>query len=665
MAAALVWISSLAPSARGIEPEPPAPWHDLQPRLDASWAERPTCRGVTVERLAPSRGLLQILTTDPDLVVNVAEGGRAGLCQVADRFTVFAGHGATEEHTPCVEAACTILSGDERIAAALAEELATSERWPEPPPPRVAPAPAPPPSDPVQGVILLVWCLAALLVPLGLTALGGGLTGRMAWWMWGLAAGAIALRAALALRLGVRPDELLDWGQPDLWGDLAGVEALMNPPLYRVVTAPIAWFVDGDPLLSRLGPVAFGGIATLIAARLGHALSGWRGGLAAGLVVALHPLLASAGAFHRPYALLVPWTLLAAAAVERALAGTRPIDRLLAAAVAGGLPLIHYFGVGPLAGLLVWVLADARSGPRREWLRAATLLLVLVAPLLPLMWWGGMEKGADPTGYAGAEHAWQLIQTAPAAIAGFVMPPLEAPAYAAYGSGLGTDAALAAVLLLALVATAGPAARRSGLSIFALAAAVPLSAAFVLTGIRDFQLVAVAASVSLLAAGAAGHRWGRAAVVVLVVVAALCLVRDWPDAEESRFAPAITWVEQQEAAWPVHVWPYPVVHEIAYHAGGSRAAVDGAAADGAAADGAAAADADEPVLPLSRCSATGVRAALAGGTHVRLLIMDDSCTEPLIEDGDVMCEPIRAPDGALALDCALALDGAPTSPEDG
>jgi len=210
----------------------------------------------------------------------------------------------------------------------------------------------------------------------------------------------LVMGMALALpRLGSQSlwlDESYTWWFTRLdWGDLlraARIDAV-NPPFYYLSVKAISSFrlgiTQGDPLSEaalRFPSVLaqLGGIAAAVF--LGWQLTGWVGGLAAGLLWAAHPLTLWAARDARPYAL--------SAALAAAVVGTffyqRRSNSTAALIVAGtGLAiglLTHYFFFVLAATLVLLAGADLRRSPTffRQW---TVVTLLALTPLAVWLIW--------------------------------------------------------------------------------------------------------------------------------------------------------------------------------------------------------------------------------------------------------------------------------------
>lgn len=639
----------------------PAPAEEVAAALTEAWAGDVACRGLEVRQAIATHDRLRLTTSEPRLTLRAVPGDRPSYCQ-GGGLSVFFDRGAPPGMDACVDALCRALAADgpraARLVAALAaapraHEVATELALPPPPPPPATPGPL--------AWLVLVACAAAVLVPLGLWLTAPRRADRApafdrAWWLrvGALAMAGMAARGLWAATHALHSDELVYWGLTDLAADLAGPEAAMNPPLFRLLSWPLTAVSGGDPAVGRWLSVALGTLAIVAVAATARAGAGRRAGVIAAALVAVHPQLVFAGAWYRTYGVLVLASALAFLAIEVALRrdATRR-DRLIAGALVGALPLAHFFGAAVALGLVVSVLLDPRRGPLRRWLPSGAMAAALAAPLAPLVLAGGATKAAVSSGLVGVEHAGRLVASALATTVGAARAPLEGSAYLDQGA-LYLVAIVAAAGALAMAIRLGGRARR-GLS-FALVASLvlPACAALWVPGVREIQLVGAIVPAALLGAYALDGlalRWAALGLAAVGAVHATVLVSEPPATARTEAAAAAAWIGSHPERQPVVGWPHALFFELGYELGLERGTID-LGVQGA----------DQTLRLLPSCDPGGVRYVLGDSVDVTLVV-GASCGGERLSDGDTHCEPTAVEgDGASGFEvfvCSARGGGGP------
>lgn len=194
---------------------------------------------------------------------------------------------------------------------------------------------------------------------------------------------------AVRLPLGVTSDEVGNvLPDPSLWGVLSDPEGGVNPPLLRVwmnVLFEPAWAVDAGRGLALVGSTL---AVPWVAAVVARTTRSWGLGLAAGLVVAVHPWAVAYGALARAYGPLSAAIGLHLWGLVRWSDGEKRSDAILAAAGAVWTVQQHFLGLGILLGTASWLVGSPRD---RRLLWGHGLAVLSVAPWL----WMGLTDASE------------------------------------------------------------------------------------------------------------------------------------------------------------------------------------------------------------------------------------------------------------------------------
>ena len=271
----------------------------------------------------------------------------------------------------------------------------------------------------------------------------------------------------------------------------------VNPPLYYILTWILAGvFGTSEAALRMLSGLAQG-TAIVGLYLLGRQLAGWRAGLAAAALWALHPMALSYARDARPYALA---GALSAFLVWVFLRLKQQVSRseLIAATglMAAGM-ITHYFFFVLVAALLLLAALDIRREPRffRYWSIATLSALVPLA--LWLLWFFALPEPSLGIGWIDAPSVGDLPATAWNLLGGY--GGVNAPGTTALG--LASAAALLALLRLAP--------RRSEVTtLLAAVLLVPMLAVWILSQRRPvyvdrYFLVLLPLGIALVGAGVA------------------------------------------------------------------------------------------------------------------------------------------------------------------
>jgi len=395
-----------------------------------------------------------------------------------------------------------------------------------------------------------------------------------------LTVAALVLRSWVAGRLSLRGDEFTSWGLTSIWQEIGSPDLHINPPMYRVLSWPIAALTDAEPATGRLVALVLGAATVWTIGLAGRRLGGGRVGLTAAALAMAHTGLATASAFNRAYAALALFAALTIWATERALAESGERQRFAVAFLVVCTVLSHWFGAAVALGTLVWILVDDR-GRMREWFDPVLVGLLLLAPFALLFVEGATAKAALVSDTVGTAHSVDVIRAAPALLLGALAPLLQGSLggqlSALFAGSFGV--ALVALLLLAVVFLRGHA-RRVAIGLSAIVAitlvALSLAPRFI-SGIREIQAVGAAVAVALLAALLLGRpgRVGVALGVTATLALLVCTLRLTPE-PVSSFPPDLLsdWIEAHPEAQPVAVWDWDDYVRVGHNLGLSAAEVD-------------------------------------------------------------------------------------------
>lgn len=635
----------------------------LEAALNDSWPRSPVCHSLMVEDLALRDGSFALTTTGPN-VFRIARDDRGGVVCTARGWHVGPWEAGDALSGPCAQEICQVIDAHSDLVASLDAAMVRA-------PTALDEAPIPLTwSTPFPKGLSLIWflsCLATLLLLLGLP-LVARFTGREvgpkllkpADWavILIIATAGVGLRATIARRAMVELDETVSVGYDSLWREFDGRETVMNPPLYRVISAPVSARTHGAAMPGRAVPVLLGFPLIIALAYLGAMLAGRRAAYVAALLAAVHPWLVMATVYHRGYAPLVVTTALTLLAVAVALRSDRAIYRHIAAVCMTSAFLSHYSGAAVVAGAALWILvADRRRW--REWIGPAGLAVLLCAPFVPAALSGAHAKGNSPIGTAGAAHATRLALSMTSVVGGLVRPRLETPIYLEQShQRLVINAVLVGVaLLFGLWCIA----RRFSLGLLVitlLAGALPVLMAYRLTTVREFQGVEAAVPAVILIAGLAATRSRFMGVVSAALLAFFLFgsVRALPfdSAARTTLDAVSSFIRGEQKAWPVFVWSSgsPSYSDVALDLGLSRPVAD-ASYEGR----------DAKVRALRSCSTAAVRDAARtnAGAVITVVSIDHGCNHEALAGRAVSCDPSRT-DGAGFVITTCRVDGAALRP---